>query len=181
MLKRIIFIAIGLGLLTACDQQASDGKSVTITEPKKLSVLDQYQHQADNLLISVRTRRPAATIASESQLLVAQSQALLSEFMLNYPQCSKYLSALNKAVETMKSLSREEIASNYLKGNKLSTFSEPVCYHAKNTLVYPVMIQVIASQGMENIKIYQAVEKDIVAAIAHFEVVQNAINKLPQR
>lgn len=173
MLKRIIFIVISLSLLTACDDKANNGKNSIATEPKELSALERYQHQANNLLISIRTKRAAEVIVSESKLLVAQSQALISEFILSNPQCNEYLSALNKAVKTMATLSREELVSDYQKGHKLPSFSSPICYHAKYILVYPAIVQVIALKGMEDIKAYQDTEKKMVTAIAHFDVLKS--------
>ncbi len=169
---------MSLGLLTACDDKASNGKNSMAIEPEKLSVLEQYQHQANNLLFSIRTKRTAEVIASESKLLVSQSQILLSEFIHKYPQCNKYLTALNKAVKTITSLSREAIESGYKVGHKLPSFDAPVCYHAKNLLVNPATTYVIASQGIDSVKVYQDAEMEIVKTIAHLEVVQNAVNKV---
>ncbi|MGO2010371.1 MAG: hypothetical protein ACTJH9_02455 [Pseudoalteromonas sp.] len=184
MLKRLFLVTF---FLTACSDEANDSKVVDskvadskvtdVAKPQQLTVLEQYQHKAKNLLLSIRTRKAAADIVIEAEMLVANSRRLLSSFTLKYPQCREYLTALDKEAEAIASQPIPDIESGYHDGDKLPNFDDPVCYYAKNLLVHPAKVQAIALLGMNSELAYQDAEMEMVEAIAHFEQVEQALDK----
>lgn len=171
MLKSLLLASL-LIMLSACGDNTESTHSEQLDEPVQLTLLEQYRNQAVYVLDIININNDANKLQKESAKLVTLSQSLLKDLTVEVPQCTHYLVSLNAAAADMTSLPVEKIASDYLRGKKLPSFEQPICYHIKELLVHGAMVQAIADKGLNNSVEYKTAELDMIEAIAHFEQVE---------
>ena len=136
------------------------------------SNLDAYKAQAETLMKSLNTK--AADTGEQAEKLVDLSKPILADFRAQYPKCTEYLDALDKAAGTMASLPLEEIESGYHSDGKLPTLPDANCYHAKDLLVHPATVQAMARIGLKTDKDWEQAKHEIEEVIEHFDQVKLA-------
>ncbi|MBB1507826.1 hypothetical protein H5203_20470 [Pseudoalteromonas sp. SG41-1] len=176
MLKQLV-VASSLIIVSGCDDNVKPKQSKAAVQPYQLTTLEHYQHQANNLLRSIRVQKDAANLETQSADLVALSQTILNDLIVDYPQCAEYINALIAVADLLPSLPLEEIESGYHSDGKLPKFDDPICYHGKDLLVHPATVQAVARLGFVDPQAYEYAELGIIEVIAHFDQVEQALNK----
>lgn len=173
MLKQLALFGSIL-YISACDDVIVVQERVE-NNPQQSSSLQQYRRQAANLLIDIRSNQDAASLELGSAQLVRLSQVVFDDFLIQFPQCSAYLNSLRAVDLQIADLPVAQILSDYQHGKKLTKFEEPICYHAKELLVHGAMVQAVAGKGLKNATDYNAVELDIIEAMAHLDQIEVAL------
>ena len=114
-------------------------------------------------------------IAKQGELLTKLSTALLPKFVAKQPICKEYIEAAMLAANKMLTLSLEDIEKDYHADGKLPPMKQAVCYHAKDLLVHPATVVVIAKTQPDNKDTRKMLHAEIEEVLEHFgEVKRNA-------
>lgn len=170
MFKKAAFIVVMLIVLSGCNDSTVDNSNEQLSPSPKLSVFEQYQQQAEILLLSIRTKSPGERIAQNADQLVNYAHPLLAKFIQSHPNCEAYLVALTQLIVNNERTSDMQV-NEMLAKQALPVFDEPVCYHAKALLTHPVKIHRRALLGMETEDAYALAEMTTVELMAHYDVV----------
>ena len=174
MFKLFVFVC-SVFILTACDKPKPEPQ--VKTEAKKRLPSEAFHAQASHLLNAINMGQSLASLTSESAALVKVSNALVDQFMQQYPQCTNYLTALNVALAELTSPALEKITRKQLSNLTLPKVNEPICYHAKAVLVHAVTIQVLSIKADKNEQISLVPEHEIISALAHYDQVKKSLNQ----
>ena len=90
------------------------------------------------------TGTTAAQIELKSQKLVLEGNALLSRFAKTQKACAPMLKQVVADSEKMQGLSVEEIEVQYHQGKSLPKVEKDFCYEAKEFVVHPATVTVLA-------------------------------------
>ena len=163
-------------LLSACGDN-KEATTETVTEAKSVGNLElaTYKAGAKELVTMIKDAKPDTEIEAKSAELVAGSKEIISQFMVKHPNCTEYLTALNKAADIIPTLPLEEIESGYHEDGKLPTFNDPNCYHAKDLLVHPATVQAMAKMGISSPEMRENAELEIIEVLAHFAQVESVL------
>ncbi|WP_111976834.1 hypothetical protein [Algibacillus agarilyticus] len=112
-------------------------------------------------------------ISATSSTLTYLAKSMLPEFAASHPQCNEYLSAVVKAADTMQTLTLEQIESDYHADGKLPKVQSAKCYHAKDLLVHPATVTVMAKTLTDTDETRKNMAHEIVEVIMHFDQVAN--------
>ena len=140
------------------------------------SDLKSYQQQAKALLEQLEKK--GTNIESASAQLVKTSLPIVDQFIVKYPECDAYLTALKDAAAFIPTLPLEEIESGYHADGKLPPLKNAQCYHAKDLLVHPATVQAMAKIGIKTDKQWQSAEHEIEEVIEHFGQVEMAMKEI---
>ncbi|NTS75788.1 hypothetical protein HR060_02820 [Catenovulum sp. SM1970] len=133
----------------------------------------QYFSLAQNISTQAKTA-PMAQLKADSTELTLLSKQLLPAFMEKHPICNEYLTAALDAAETMMTISLDEIERDYHADGKLPKMTSPSCYHAKDLLVHPATVAVLASTQPDNAQTREQIGHEMVEVLAHFSEVKKA-------
>ena len=185
-MKKILCTALLLAL-TACNESSSHSEkssntieqkvssTTTLTKPTApLSLLTNYKNAAEALVVLIDSEGVETDIESASAALVQASKPILRSFIKKFPQCQEYLTTLDKAAETIPTLTLAEIESGYHADGKLPAITDANCYHAKDLLVHPATVQAMAKIGINNAQQRANAKAEIVEVISHFSQVEQA-------
>jgi len=114
-------------------------------------------------------------IAKSSTELVDLAKKILPVFTINNPECKVYLDAVMLASDSMQQLSLEEIEADYHLDGKLPTLTSGDCYHAKDLLVHPATVVVMAKTLKDSKDNRQKMSHEIEEVIQHLSLVKLAV------
>jgi len=135
----------------------------------------EYQTLAAHINEKVENKGTFSEIKIKAENLTRLSTKLLPAFVAKQPICKDYIQAAIDASETMLNISLEKIESDYHADGKLPPMKQAVCYHAKDLLVHPATVAVIAGTLPDNAKTREQLHHEIEEVLEHFnEVKRNA-------
>ena len=135
----------------------------------------EYRTLAADINDKVENKGSFSEIKIQAESLTRLSTKLLPAFVAKQPICKAYIQAAIDASETMLNLSLEKIESDYHADGKLPPMKQAVCYHAKDLLVHPATVAVIAGTLPDNAKTREQLHHEIEEVLEHFnEVKRNA-------
>lgn len=160
LIKTLIYIAI----ITAPQLNARESSNIW----------NQYQALATNIDENI-DKASLPDITDKAIKLTQLSTKLLPDFISKQPICAEYIEAAMDASKKMLTLSLEEIERDYHADGKLPPMKQAVCYHAKDLLVHPATIAVIAGQGNDSKDTRKKLAHELEEVLEHFsEVKKNA-------
>ncbi|WP_448549037.1 hypothetical protein [Thalassotalea fusca] len=107
-----------------------------------------------------------ASVAAKE--LVAISKSLLPEVVMKKPICKAYLSAAISAADQMLTITVDEIERDYHADGKLPPVKDAACYHAKDLLVHPATVVVLAANQAHDQKTQEQMHHEIEEVLEHF-------------
>lgn len=110
-----------------------------------------------------------------AQKLVSISTTLLPQVAAKYSQCQEYLSVALSAATKMQHISLEDIEKDYHADGKLPPVKDAKCYHAKDLLVHPATVVVLANQATKTDAVKAQMLDEIDEVIEHFSQVKNSV------
>lgn len=135
----------------------------------------EYQTLAADINEKVENKGAFTDIKAKAEKLTRLSTKLLPVFVAKQPVCKDYIQAAIAASETMLNISLDKIESDYHADGKLPPMKQAVCYHAKDLLVHPATVAVIARTLPDNAKTREKLHHEIEEVLEHFnEVKRNA-------
>ncbi|MFD2167696.1 hypothetical protein ACFSJY_15700 [Thalassotalea euphylliae] len=135
---------------------------------------DKYQNLAQKINASVQSAS-MSELAKDSAMLTKLSTKLLPAFVAKQPVCTEYINAAIAATDTMLNSSLDVIEKDYHADGKLPKIKAAVCYHAKDMLVHPATMAVIAKTEAGNEKAREMIAHELEEVLEHFnQVKQNA-------
>ena len=134
---------------------------------------DSYQHLAKEIASSVDSA-PIAMLAKKSAELTILSTKLLPTFVAKQPICEEYLGAALAAANEMMTLSLDEIERDYHADGKLPAIKSAACYHAKDLLVHPATMAVIAKTKKDSKETREQIEHELEEVLEHYSQVKKA-------
>ena len=135
------------------------------------NVWDDYETIATNISKSVFTA-PLDTLAMKSKKLAYTSIKLLPSFVKKQPICKVYLETAINAIGEMLAGTLEDIEKNYHADGKLPPVQAAECYHAKDLLVHPATIAVIANTQEDSQQTREAISHELEEVLEHFKQVK---------
>ncbi|MDP2561654.1 hypothetical protein [Psychrobium sp. 1_MG-2023] len=116
-------------------------------------------------------------IGNSAANLVTIANDILPAFAHKKPQCKVYLDAVLAASESMQSLSLEAIEADYHADGKLPALTSGECYHAKDLLVHPATVVVMAKTLSDNKKERKHMSHEIDEVLMHLDQVAATVLK----
>ncbi|ATC95907.1 hypothetical protein [Pseudoalteromonas tunicata] len=172
---KTISIIILFGLLSGCSDPVVPQE--TVVKQVQETQLTQYKTATSALVEQIKANHNTQEIELQAQQLVNLSKGIIDDFLVVYPQCEAYLSALKQAADTIPTLPLADIESGYHADGRLPAFSDPNCYHAKDLLVHPATVQAIAKLGFNEPHLREQAQNELIEVLAHFSQVEMAIKK----
>tara|TARA_B110001452_G_scaffold187312_1_gene157716 strand:+ start:895 stop:1380 length:486 start_codon:yes stop_codon:yes gene_type:complete len=157
-----VFIALSLSCLTASAAASSS------------DLLDNYGKLAQLTTQQINTASYKEVGAASSKLVDIAKQ-FLPAFSLKNPVCKEYVDAVMKAADTMQKISLEEIEADYHHDGKLPKVADGSCYHAKDLLVHPATVVVMASKLKDTKANRESMAAELYEVIAHLGAVKQAV------
>lgn len=114
-------------------------------------------------------------IAKSSTELVNLAKDILPAFTKSNPECKVYLDAVMLASDSMQQLSLDEIEADYHLDGKLPALTSGDCYHAKDLLVHPATVVVMAKTLKDTSKNRKKMSHEIEEVIQHLNLVKLAV------
>ena len=131
----------------------------------------QYQSLMNDISSNL-AQAPLSDIKSQAEKLARISTSLLPAFVAKQPVCADYINAALAASETMLTLSLEDIERDYHADGKLPPMKQAVCYHAKDLLVHPATVAVIASTSPDSPQTRNKLAHELEEVLEHFNEVK---------
>ena len=116
-----------------------------------------------------------SAIDKSSAKLVDLAKEILPAFSENNPACKIYLDIVMSAADSMQQLSLEQIEADYHLDGKLPTLTNGDCYHAKDLLVHPATVVVMAKTLKDTKANRKKMQHEIAEVIQHLGAVQQAV------
>jgi hypothetical protein len=107
--------------------------------------------------------------------LVSISTKLLPQVAEKHSQCQEYLSVALSAATKMQNISLEAIEKDYHADGKLPQVKDVKCYHAKDLLVHPATVVVLAKQANKTDAVKAQMLDEIDEVIEHFSQVKESV------
>lgn len=136
-----------------------------VADNKGKALLDAYDAESKGLLESIAAEPKSKKVQDTSKSLVEKGITLTKLMLKKEPECAPYLNALLKAAPTLGNLSAEDIETGYHQDGKLPKSPKEACYHAKDLVVHPATVLVMAKSA-EPVKPLE-MKKEIAEVIAH--------------
>lgn len=134
---------------------------------------NEYQTLATKIASSI-DKAPMSELSADSLALTKLSTKLLPAFIKKHPICSEYLAAALAAADSMTSLSLDAIESDYHSDGKLPPVKSASCYHAKDLLVHPATMVVLAKTQKDSKETRKQIGHELEEVIEHFAQVKQA-------
>jgi len=129
--------------------------------------------QATKAAINKGNVEKAGNLAKQ---LVTISTTLLPQVAAKHAQCQEYLSVALSAATKMQNISLDAIEKDYHADGKLPPVKDAKCYHAKDLLVHPATVVVLAKQGTNTDTVKAQMLDEIDEVIEHFSQVKDSVN-----
>ena len=163
MQKTLSLMLLAAALLTGCNQDSG-----------KIDPWTQYFTLATKLEAQI-PQMPLDKVADSASELTLLSKQILPAFVQQQPVCSAYIQAAMEAADSMLTLSLEQIERDYHADGKLPPMQQAVCYHAKDLLVHPATVAVIAKTQADSDETREKLAHELEEVLEHFnQVKQNA-------
>lgn len=162
MYKR--FIA-GLLLATSANALAHSHAS------KDASPWDGYQKLAEALNAKIKTA-DLQSIKQDAAELTRLSKVLMPAFIARQPICTDYINTAVAAADSMLEMSLDDIERDYHADGKLPPMKSATCYHAKDLLVHPATVSVIARTLEDNAETREKLHHELEEVLEHFSEVR---------
>ncbi|MGB0835037.1 MAG: hypothetical protein ACPGR2_11000 [Psychrobium sp.] len=114
-------------------------------------------------------------LGTASSQLVDIAKEFLPAFSKSNPVCKEYVDAIMKAADSMQKISLEEIEADYHHDGKLPKVTNGSCYHAKDLLVHPATVVVMANTLKDTKENRQSMAAELYEVIAHLGAVKQAV------
>lgn len=176
-------LLFGSVLLTACGEAPKD----SMAKPEEMAVSTTSNPVTSNptalwgtyesLATKIKEQHTSASFTSlnnDAQQLTRLSTELLPQFIEANEECKQYLSVAINSVDVMLNLSLEQIEADYHADGKLPAMNDVKCYHAKDLLVHPATVAVIANKLPENDESRAMIHDEIAEVLEHLKQVQQA-------
>ena len=137
-------------------------------------LLDAYNTESKARLDFIAAEPKSQKVKDASKSLIDKGISLTKLMLDKEPECAPYLNALLKAAPTLGSLSAEEIETGYHQDGKLPKSPKEACYHAKDLVVHPATVLVMAKSA-EPVKPVE-MKKEIAEVIAHLHHIRAALH-----
>ena len=163
-------------LLSACNSGESKTDTLVAETDSSISNPDQWL-KYENLATQIKQNHnsaPFSELATQASNLTHLSTELLPQFIEQNAECKEYLTVAMDSVETMFSLTLEQIESDYHADGKLPAMNDVKCYHAKDLLVHPATVAVIAKELPESTESREMILDEIAEVLEHLKQVQQA-------
>ena len=136
------------------------------------TLLKRYKTLSNSLLEEIDKNPKSELVKKNASKLVTDGIRLTELVLTKEPACGKYLNALLKAAPGLRDMKAEEIETGYHQDAKLPKSPKDICHHAKDLVVHPATVHVMAkSTGEVDIS---AMKKEIAEVLAHLHHI-NAI------
>ena len=116
-----------------------------------------------------------SAIDKSSAKLVNLAKEILPAFSRSNPACKEYLDAVMAAADTMQQSTLKEIEADYHADGKLPAFTDGNCYHAKDLLVHPATVVVMAKTLKDTKANREKMAHELAEVIEHLGLVQKAV------
>ncbi|NRA61984.1 MAG: hypothetical protein HRU25_14000 [Psychrobium sp.] len=157
---------LSISMLLCCCSSVSFATNPTL--------LQQYDVTA-NVTSELITSAPLQEIDKSASQLVSLAKSILPKFTQKHPQCRVYLNAVLAAADSMQTLSLKDIELHYHQDQKLPALTSSDCYHAKDLLVHPATVVVMAKTMADNKANRLKMRHEIVEVIQHLSLVKDAV------
>lgn len=137
------------------------------------SAWNLYQKQSE-ALVAATAKAPLVEVAKDALALVATAKEILPLVIQKQDQCKQYLDVALSAADSMTQLTLDEIERDYHADGKLPAVTGALCYHAKDLLVHPATVAVIATTEKDNDKTRTMLKDELVEVLQHFSEVKQA-------
>ncbi len=164
MKNYLLLPAIAVTLFAGCASQT-----------QQLDQWQQYKNKAQETKNLIKNSK-YAEIEAQSTDLVNIAKSLLPQYVDKFPQCQTYLDAVVMAADDMLNLSVERIEADYHADGKLPKMTDVKCYHAKDLLVHPATLVVMAKTQQDNEAQRESMSHEIIEVLVHFDQVAASIN-----
>lgn len=115
-------------------------------------------------------------INKSSAQLVSLARKILPAFTQSNPACQVYLDSVMAAADSMQQLSLEQIEADYHLDGKLPPLKSGDCYHAKDLLVHPATVVVMAKTLDDTAENRRKMAHEIEEVIEHLSLVKQAVH-----
>lgn len=137
-------------------------------------LLDNYGKLAKSTTQQIHTM-PYKKLGVVSSKLVDIAKEFLPAFSQSNPVCKDYIDTLMKAADSMQELTLEQIEADYHHDGKLPKVTDGSCYHAKDLLVHPATVVVMANKLKDSKANRDSMAAELYEVIAHLGAVQQAV------
>ena len=182
-ISSVTALVLGTALLSACGEAPKDSMakpeemaSATTSNQIKAnpeSLWDTYESLATKIK-DQHTSASFKTLNTDAQQLTRLSTELLPQFIEANQECKQYLSVAINSVDVMLNLSLDQIEADYHADGKLPAMNDVKCYHAKDLLVHPATVAVIANRLPENNESRAMIHDEIAEVLEHLKQVPQA-------
>ncbi|SMF68651.1 hypothetical protein [Pseudobacteriovorax antillogorgiicola] len=117
----------------------------SIFTSQSLAAADSYGKKLDATMTLIQKKADHNDIKKAAQDLVDESQPILKKFAKKYNQCEEYLGVVLKVADKLTSMDLDKIEADYHQDKALPK-AESRCYHAKDLLVHPATVVVLAKK-----------------------------------
>lgn len=166
-MKKLI-AAVALMMFLGCVTTTSDDLAKTTLDDEFAS----YKQEAERLVAIVSeasTReKNLKTVKLSAKRLIKLSTPIVERFINKYQECQTYLQAAQGMTTKLDQMTVDKMESDYHRGAGLPEGSD-VCYHAKDLVVHPATVVVLAEE-VQDPKDFDKMKEEITEVLAHLEV-----------
>lgn len=155
-------IAAIITVLFASNSNAADNKK-----------WDAYEKLAEKVEATIRTAS-IEKLTNQSVELMMLAKKFLPEFTNSQTVCKKYIEAVLSASNTMLALSLDDIERDYHSDAKLPSVASPACYYAKDLLVHPATMIIMAKTQKDTKETREKMGLEVEEVLNHFSFVKQA-------
>jgi len=146
----------------------------TLTFAKTDDMLSKYENIAASTVKNIMTSSFENINKSSSQL-VDLAKEILPAFSKSNTACNVYLGAVMDAADTMQKITLAEIEADYHADGKLPPLTSGDCYHAKDLLVHPATVVVMAKTLNDTEANRKKMAHELEEVIVHLSLVKAAV------
>lgn len=146
----------------------------TLTFAKSDDMLLKYGKVAESTVKEIMTAS-FDDISKSSTELVDLAKGILLAFSEHHSACKVYLGAVMAAADSMQEITLEEIEADYHADGKLPALTSGDCYHAKDLLVHPATVVVMAKTLKDTKANRKHMAHEIEEVIVHLSLVKAAV------
>lgn len=153
---------------------ADAGAESSAPDPALLRALARYETLGRELVEACDAEDArSAGLARRAHDLIELAQGLLGPFAVDYPPCGPYLRAAMGVLERLDGIDAEAMERLYHADDALPE-APGFCYHAKDLLVHPATVVVLAREGDER-AVHAQMAAEMREALAHVAVVRHLL------
>ena len=138
-------------------------------EPSIDSALVLYEERGRALLVVVQKEGSTPDVVARATELTELARFLSGEFAVAYPPCGPYLGASLNVLRVLDEISVEEVERSYHADSELPE-APNFCYHAKDLIVHPASVIVLARDDNPSARNQMAAE--LLEVLAHLAALE---------